>query len=50
MLPNGESIPHQLGFKGIFILGGKAYIHINHQERNLVAGAGAGTKRWNQET
>ena len=38
---NGESIPHQLGFKGVFILGGKTYIHINRQERSLVAGAGA---------
>ena len=46
---NGESIPHQLGFKGVFILGGKTYIHTNRQERSLVSGAGAGNKRQNQE-
>ena len=41
---NGESIPHQLGFKGVFILGGKTYIHTNCQERSVVTGAGARTK------
>ena len=47
---NGESIPHQLCFKGVFILGGvKLTYTINRQEGSLVAGAGAGSRRREQE-
>ena len=47
---NVESIPHQLCFKGLFILGGvKLTYTINRQEGSLVTGAGAGSKHRNQE-
>ena len=54
----GESIPHQLCFKGLFILGGKTYIHHKPSGREpsrwsrsweQEPGAGAGSKHQNQE-
>ena len=52
----GESIPHQLCFKGLFILGGKTYIYHkpsgrepSRRSREQEPGASTGTKSRNQE-